>query len=276
MEWITWITQPEAIIALVTLTTLEVILGIDNLVFISVLADRLPEPQQKPARQVGLIVAMVTRILLLFSLTWVLSLTFGIFEVPFGDGEISGRDLILILGGLFLLGKATFEIHHALEGEEAQHEARVRASFGAVIAQIALLDLVFSLDSVITAVGMTDILPVMVTAVVLAVVVMLLTVEQVSAYIKRHPTVKILALSFLLLIGTSLVAEGLGTHFPKGYIYFAMAFSIFVDLLQMRVQPKDRKPVALRQAGLSPDGEGTAEEAAAGAAASVAEPAPEG
>ena len=273
MEWITWITQPEALIALVSLTALEVILGIDNLVFISVLADRLPEAQQKAARQVGLIVAMATRILLLFTLTWVLGLTFGLFQVPFGDGEISGRDLILILGGLFLLGKATFEIHHALEGEEAQHEARGRASFAMVIAQIALLDLVFSLDSVITAVGMTDILPVMVTAVVLAVLVMLLTVEQVSAYIKRHPTVKILALSFLLLIGTSLVAEGLGTHFPKGYIYFAMAFSIFVDLLQMRVQPKDRKPVKLRAGGLSPDGDGSEDDGPGPGATPEAEPA---
>jgi predicted tellurium resistance membrane protein TerC len=247
MDWISWVSQPEAWIALVTLSALEVVLGIDNLVFISVLAGRLPKHRQKLARQVGLAVAMVTRILLLFSLSWVLSLTFSLFTVPFGDQEISGRDLILILGGLFLLGKATFEIHHSLEGEEDAHgQPKVAASFGMIIAQIALLDLVFSLDSVITAVGMTDYLPVMVLAVVLAVVVMLLTVESVSRYIERHPTIKILALSFLLLIGTSLVADGLGTHIPKGYIYFAMAFSLAVDMLQMKVQPRERRAVKLR------------------------------
>jgi predicted tellurium resistance membrane protein TerC len=260
MEWIQWITLPDAWIALITLSSLEVVLGIDNLVFISVLASRLPESQQHRARRVGLIVAMVTRILLLFSLSWVLGLTGSLFEVGFGDGAVSGRDLILIAGGLFLLTKATFEIHHSLEGaRHAEKKPKVAASFGGVILQIAILDIVFSLDSVITAVGMTDYLPVMVIAVVLAVVVMIVTVDQVSAYIERHPTVKILALSFLLLIGTSLVADGLGTHIPKGYIYFAMAFSLGVDLLQMRVQPPVGEPVRLRrpapiEGGASDDG----------------------
>jgi len=235
-----WLTDPQAWIALATLTTLEIVLGIDNIVFISILAGRLPEAQREKARKLGLFLAMGLRILLLMSLSWLVSLTAPLFAVL--GQEISGRDLILLIGGLFLLGKATLEIHHKIEGEGEDHPgiAAATATFGAVIFQILLLDIVFSLDSVITAVGMADDLGVMVTAVVLAVIVMLLSVNAVSAFIDAHPTVKMLALSFLLLIGMALVADGLALHIPKGYIYFAMAFSIFVEMLNIKVRSRKK------------------------------------
>lgn len=222
-------------------------LGIDNIVFISILAGKLPEEQQSRARTVGLSLAMVMRILLLFGISWVIGLTEPLFEVF--SSEISGRDLILIFGGLFLLGKATFEIHEKLEGEEASHGSQVvKASFAAVIAQILILDAVFSLDSVITAVGMADEIGVMVAAVVIAIGVMLLSAKTLSDFVNRHPTVKMLALSFLLLIGMSLVAEGWDFHIPKGYIYFAMGFSVFVEAINLRVRSKKTTsiPVELR------------------------------
>jgi len=241
-----WLTDPQVWIALLTLTVLEIVLGIDNIVFISILAGKLPPERQPRARRVGLTLAMGTRILLLLSIAWVIRLTAPLFTV-FGQ-EISGRDLILLAGGLFLLYKATHEIHDRLEGEEGQASARVSASFGAVIVQIMLLDIVFSLDSVITAVGMVEQVWVMVTAVVLAVGVMLLASDAISRFVHRHPTVKMLALSFLLLIGVSLIAEGFGQHIPKGYIYFAMGFSVFVETLNLRLRRTAEVPVHLREA----------------------------
>jgi predicted tellurium resistance membrane protein TerC len=240
-----WITNPGAWIALATLTLLEIVLGIDNIVFISILAERVEAGKRALARQIGLGMAMLTRIALLFSLVWVMGLTAPLFEL-FGHA-FSGRDLILAAGGLFLLWKATKEIHHKLEGpEEALHAVSGRASaLGGVIVQIALLDIVFSLDSVITAVGMADDVGVMVTAVVIAVVFMMLSAGRVSAFVSKHPTVKMLALSFLLLIGMSLVAESLGQHIPKGYIYFAMGFSLFVEALNLRARSRGT-PVQLR------------------------------
>ena len=235
----------DNLIALVTLTALEVVLGVDNVIFISILAGKLPERDQARARRVGLMAAMVMRILLLFSLAWIVRLTEPLFSV-LGKG-ISGRDLILLGGGLFLLAKATMEIHERLEGVEGARSARVAPSFGAVIFQIMLLDIVFSLDSVITAVGMADSLPVMVIAVVVAVGIMMLSSGTISEFVQRHPTVKVLALSFLLLIGMSLVGEGLGQHIPKGYIYFAMAFSVFVEVVNIRVR-KSGVPVDLHDA----------------------------
>jgi predicted tellurium resistance membrane protein TerC len=239
-----WLTDPQIWIALVTLTSLEIVLGIDNIIFISILASKLPKDQQKKARQVGLGLAMLTRIALLFSLSWIIGLTEPIFSVL--GQEISGRDLILLLGGLFLLGKATYEIHERLEGEAGHASAKVAASFTSVIIQILLLDIVFSLDSVITAVGMVDELWVMITAVVVAVAIMLWAAGPVSDFVNRHPTVKMLALSFLLLIGFSLVVEGLHQHIPKGYIYFAMGFSVFVELLNLRLRQKS-DPVKLHE-----------------------------
>jgi predicted tellurium resistance membrane protein TerC len=241
------LTDPQVWIALLTLTVLEIVLGIDNIIFISILAGKLPSGQQDRARIVGLSLAMLTRIALLFSLSWVIGLTAPLFAIL--GHEISGRDLILIGGGLFLLWKSTFEIHDRLEGEEhAAGAGRVAASFGAVIAQILALDVVFSLDSVITAVGMVDELPVMIAAVVIAVLVMLVSSGAISAFVNRHPTVKMLALSFLLLIGMSLVAEGWELHIPKGYIYFAMGFSVFVELLNLRFTARRaaEEPVHLR------------------------------
>ena len=237
-----WITSPEAWIALLTLTVLEIVLGIDNIIFISILAGKLPAAQQARARRVGLAAAMIMRILLLLSITWIARLTNPLFTVL--GQEISGRDLILIGGGLFLVAKATHEIHDKLEGEEGRVSARVAASFGAVVVQIMLLDIVFSLDSVITAVGMARDVGVMIAAVVIAVGVMMLAAGGISDFVHRHPTVKMLALSFLLLIGVSLLAEGFGQHFPKGYIYFAMGFSVFVEMLNLRVKAK-AKPVDL-------------------------------
>ncbi len=238
-----WIAQPEAWIALVTLTVLEVVLGIDNVIFISILAGKLPVRQQGRARRVGLSLAMVTRIVLLASIAWVTRLTTP--WVSLLGHPLSGRDLILIAGGLFLIAKATFEIHERLEGEEGRSSARVRPAFWAVIGQIVLLDIVFSLDSVITAVGMARDLPVMIAAVILAVVVMMWSAGPVSDFVHRHPTVKMLALSFLLLIGVSLLAEGLGQHISKGYIYFAMGFSVFVEALNLKVRAQ-AQPVALK------------------------------
>jgi predicted tellurium resistance membrane protein TerC len=239
-----WLTNPETWIALVTLSALEVVLGVDNIIFISVLASKLPHAQQARARRVGLLGAMVTRIALLFSLAWLAKLTSPLFSVVGRD--ISGRDLILVGGGLFLLAKATWEIHENMEGDEPGRQGRAVASFTSLIVQIMLLDIVFSLDSVITAIGMARQLGVMVTAVVIAVGVMLWASGPIAGFVDRHPTVKILALSFLLLIGFSLVAEGFGQHIPKGYIYFAMGFSVFVEMLNLRVR-KTGKPVHLQR-----------------------------
>ncbi|MBA2276613.1 MAG: TerC family protein [Chloroflexia bacterium] len=241
-----WLTSPEVWSALITLTALEIVLGIDNIVFISILAGKLPPEQQARARLVGLSAAMIMRILLLFSISWVIGLTEPWFAIL--DHDFSGRDLILLGGGLFLLAKSTMEIHEKLEGSEEHGESRTAASFTGVIIQIMLLDIVFSLDSVITAVGMADDLPVMVAAVVIAVGVMMVGAGPISAFVDQHPTVKMLALSFLLLIGMSLVAEGFHQHIPKGYIYAAMAFSILVEVLNLRVRAGDgpTEPVHLR------------------------------
>ncbi len=243
-----WLMDPNAWIALLTLTALEIVLGIDNIIFIAILAAKLPKEQQARGRKVGLALAMLTRIALLFSITLIMKLTAPLFTI-FAK-EISGRDMILILGGLFLLGKSTLEIHDNLEGEEGHDPeggGNKGRSFTGVVFQIALLDIVFSIDSVITAIGLADKLAVMVTAVVIAVIVMIFLAGSISAFIEKHPTIKILALSFLLLIGLSLVGEGLDLHIPKGYIYFAMAFSIFVEVLNMGVRKRASVPVALRQ-----------------------------
>ena len=242
-----WISDPQAWVALLTLTALEIVLGIDNIIFISILAGKLPQKEQARGRQLGLIMAMLMRILLLFSMAWLTKLTAPIFAV-FGH-SVSGRDLILLIGGLFLLAKSTIEIHEKLEGHEGEASAKVKASFTAVIIQIMLLDIVFSLDSVITAVGMADDLAVMVTAVVIAVGIMLFASGSISSFVNDRPTLKILALSFLLLIGVSLMAEGLHFHIPKGYTYFAMGFSFFVEMLNQKLREQRQKnPVKLRQA----------------------------
>jgi predicted tellurium resistance membrane protein TerC len=230
----------DGLIALLTLTVLEVVLGIDNVIFISILAGKLPADQQARARRIGLLAAMGMRILLLMSIAWIVRLTAPLFTLPIVDRPISGRDLILIIGGMFLLFKATREIHEKLEGEQGHVNARVAATMGAVITQIMLLDIVFSLDSVITAVGMADDLSIMVAAVVIAVGVMMFSAGPVSAFVDAHPTVKVLALSFLLLIGCSLVAEGFGVHIPKGYVYFAMGFSVFVEVINLRASKKGK------------------------------------
>ena len=240
------LTDPQAWIALATLLALEIVLGVDNVVFISILAGKLPASQQQRARTVGLALALVTRILLLLSLSWIIRLTAPLFTVV--GQEISGRDLILIVGGLFLIGKSTHEMHARLEGEEGASSARVAPSFAAVIVQILLLDIVFSLDSVITAVGMVDQLSIMITAVILALVVMLAFAGKISGFVENHPTVKMLALAFLLLIGTTLIAEGLGQHISKGYIYFAMAFSLFVEVLNLRSRARPSGQVKLHHA----------------------------
>ena len=239
-----WLTNPDIWIALITLTALEIVLGVDNIIFISILVAKLPAEQQPRARYVGLGLAMIMRILLLLTLSWIIRLTAPLFTVV--GQEISGRDLILIGGGLFLLGKSTREIHERLEGDEGHASARAVATFASVIVQVILLDLVFSLDSVITAVGMVNEVPVMVAAVVIAVGIMMVSAGSISDFVNRHPTVKMLALSFLLLVGMSLVAEGFDQHIPKGYIYFAMGFSIFVEALNLRARGRTR-PVHLRQ-----------------------------
>lgn len=241
-----WLSDPQAWIALATLTALEIVLGIDNVVFISILADKLPREQRAKARNVGLALAMIMRILLLLSISWVVQLTSPLFTI-FGN-EISGRDLILLGGGLFLLAKSTHEMHGSLEGDEGTSSRRVSASFASVLVQILLLDMVFSLDSVITAVGMADDLGVMITAVIVAVVVMLVFAGPISSFVSRHPTMKMLALSFLLLIGVALVAEGFGQHIPKGYIYFSMAFSLFVEIMNLKLRARRQAPVKLHAA----------------------------
>jgi predicted tellurium resistance membrane protein TerC len=234
----------ELIVALVTLTILEIVLGVDNVIFISILSAKLKKAEQKRARRVGLIMAMLMRLALLASLAWMARLTSPLFNVLGQD--FSGRDLILLGGGLFLIAKATYEIHDKLEGHGDHGPKKAAPSFKSVIIQVMLLDIVFSLDSVITAVGMSNHLGVMVTAVVLAVLVMLLAAEPISAFVETHPTIKILALSFLLLIGLSLVADGAGQHISKGYIYFAMGFSVFVEMINIRIRGKG-EPVELHQ-----------------------------
>jgi predicted tellurium resistance membrane protein TerC len=239
----TWISDPQAWLALATLTSLEIVLGVDNVIFISILVGKLRPEQQNRARLIGLTLAMVMRILLLLSLSWVMRLTTPLFSL-FGHG-ISGRDLILLIGGLFLLAKATHEIHDKLEGEEGHASARVHASYWSVLVQIMLLDIVFSLDSVITAIGMANQVSIMVIAVVVAVLFMMVFSGKISDFVHQHPTVKMLALSFLLLIGVMLIADGFGRHIPKGYLYFAMAFSVFVEMLNIKMRRK-AAPVELR------------------------------
>jgi predicted tellurium resistance membrane protein TerC len=240
-----WIAEPEAWIALATLTSLEIVLGIDNIIFISIMTGRLPARQRARARTVGLLLAMFMRLALLFSLAWLMGLTAPLFGV-FGNA-ISGRDLVLISGGLFLIGKSTLEIHDNLEGEEGRKSGAVRANFASVIVQIVILDIVFSLDSVITAIGMAKHLFVMAAAIVIAVGVMLVSAKSISDFVERHPTVKMLALSFLVLVGVALIADGLDLHIPKGYIYSAMAFSVFVEMLNIRLRRRAREAVHLRK-----------------------------
>jgi predicted tellurium resistance membrane protein TerC len=237
-----WLSDPQAWVALLTLTVLEIVLGIDNVIFISILAGKLPQAQQKKARTIGLAGAMVMRILLLLSLAWIVKLTAPLFTVF--SVKISGRDLILLVGGLFLMAKATHEVHDKLEGPEGEKVVKGAPKLTSVIVQIMLLDIVFSLDSVITAVGMAQQLAVMITAVVISVGIMFFAAGPISAFVDRHPTVKMLALSFLMLIGMALVAEGLEFHIPKGYIYFAMGFSVFVEVLNIRLK-RVSKPVKL-------------------------------
>ena len=245
-----WISSPEIWTALLTLTALEIVLGVDNIIFISILSGKLPPDQQAKARTIGLGLAMGMRILLLLTLSWVIGLTDPIFEIA--DHGFSGRDLILLGGGLFLLAKSTFEIHEKLEGHEGHGGARAVSSFASVIVQILLLDIVFSLDSVITAVGMAEDVEVMIAAVVIAVGVMMVSAGTISTFVDQHPTVKMLALSFLLLIGFSLVAEGFHQHIPKGYIYFAMGFSVGVEALNLRLRSRgERNPVKLNQAHMN-------------------------
>jgi predicted tellurium resistance membrane protein TerC len=240
-----WLTNPEIWIALVTLTALEIVLGIDNIIFLSIVAGKLPAHQQRKARRIGLVGAMVMRLALLFSLAWIMRLTGPLFETL--GQEISGRDLILIGGGLFLLAKGTHEIHDKLEGEGGRASGKAVRSFAGVIAQIMVLDMIFSLDSVITAVGMVKEVWVMAAAIITAVVVMLISVEPIADFVERHPTVRMLALAFLLLIGVTLIAEGFGHEIPRGYIYFALGFSVVVEILNLRTR-KRVKPVELRQA----------------------------
>ena len=240
-----WLSDPQAWIALFTLTALEIVLGVDNIIFISILVGRLPEAQRQRARILGLGFAMFTRIALLLSLAWVMTLTEPLVSI---GRDISGRDLILVGGGLFLLWKSVHEIHNSLEGEADEHTAAaVRASFATVIVQIAILDIIFSLDSVITAVGMVDEVPIMVLAIVIAVGVMMFAAKPIGEFVDRHPTVKMLALSFLILVGMALVAEGWGYPIPKGYIYFAMAFSVVVEMLNIRVRARRQDAVKLRK-----------------------------
>jgi len=237
-----WLTSPENLVALFTLTALEIVLGIDNIIFIAILSAKLPLAVQNRARLIGLAIAMVTRVLLLLSITWIMRLTTPLFSLL--ERDFSGRDLILIAGGLFLLAKSTLEIHEKLEGEEHEHKAaKGVAKFGAVVFQIVLLDIVFSLDSVITAIGLSNHVAIMITAVVIAVIFMMVFSKSISDFVDKHPTIRMLALSFLLLIGISLVGEGLEFHIPKGYIYFAMAFSVGVEMLNLRI--RGSKPVKL-------------------------------
>ena len=240
------LSDPSVWIAFATLTVLELVLGIDNIVFISILAGKLPPEQQAKARYIGLGLALVMRVILLFSLSWVIGLTAPLFTVY--NQEISGRDLVLLVGGLFLIGKSTHEIHGSLEADEGHKTAKIYASFAGVLVQITLLDIVFSLDSVITAVGMVDRIEIMIAAVVVSILFMMAFAAPIGAFVQKHPTVKMLALSFLLLIGVTLIAEGFDQHIPKGYIYFAMAFSVLVEILNMRLRKNKSAPVHLRDA----------------------------
>ena len=249
-----WIAEPQAWVALLTLTLLEIVLGIDNIIFITILVGRLPEHQRAFARSVGLGLAMITRLLLLFSIFWVMKLTQPWFNIL--GNAISGRDVILIAGGLFLLAKATFEIHNSLEGVEGNGKSVVVSSLGAMLVQIAILDIVFSLDSVITAVGLVNQVSIMAIAIVLAVGVMLVAAKPIGDFVDEHPTIKMLALSFLILVGVTLVVEGFDVHVPKGYIYFAMAFSVLVEMLNIRMRKRMVEPVRLhRRISENPDGE---------------------
>ncbi len=243
-----WISQPETWIAFITLVALELVLGVDNVIFISILAGKLPMEQRARARTTGIALAVVTRILLLLSLSWIISLEEPFFTLPLINIGISGRDLILLAGGLFLLWKSTHEIHEKLEGVAGHASAKVTGAFWNVIIQIMLLDIVFSLDSVITAVGMVDEIGIMVIAVIAAAGVMIFAAGPLSQFVEDHPTIKMLALSFLLLIGFTLIVEGLHQHIPKGYIYFAMGFSVFVEMLNLRLRARTTVPVNLRDA----------------------------
>jgi predicted tellurium resistance membrane protein TerC len=246
-----WVLQIEGWIALLTLIALELVLGVDNVIFISILSGKLPQHDQARARTTGIMLAVITRVLLLLSLSWIISLEEPFFHIPWLGGEsigISGRDLILLAGGMFLLWKSTHEIHEKLEGKEGAASAKVAATFASVIIQIMLLDVVFSLDSVITAVGMVDHIAIMIIAVIIAAGVMVFVAGPIGAFVEQHPTIKILALSFLLLIGFTLIVEGLHQHIPKGYVYFAMGFSVFVEMINLRVRDTHVKPVNLRDA----------------------------
>jgi predicted tellurium resistance membrane protein TerC len=240
-----WISTPEAWIALLTLTALEIVLGIDNIIFISILVDRLPDHQQKKARLIGLGLAMIMRILLLLSLSWVMDLKDTLFAVM--NHEVSGRDLILLGGGLFLIWKSTQEIHHSLAGETEETQGTSKATMGSVLVQIALLDIVFSLDSVITAVGMADEIAVMIIAIVIAIGVMMFFAQAIGEFVENNPTIKMLALSFLILVGTALIGEGMHFHIPKGYIYFAMAFAIVVEMLNLKMRKNTSESVKLNR-----------------------------
>jgi predicted tellurium resistance membrane protein TerC len=240
-----WITQFQSWIALATLTALEIVLGIDNIIFISVLVGRLPRDQRNRARVIGLALAMISRIVLLLSLTWIMTLTKPLFQI-FAH-EFSGRDLILAGGGLFLLAKSTHEIHNSLEGKEGHGKGKLGRKFMSVLLQIAVLDIVFSLDSVITAIGLAEHVAIMIIAIIIAVIVMMLSAKAIGEFVDTHPTIKMLALSFLLLVGFTLMGEGLGLEIPKGYIYFAMGFSVMVELLNLKVRKKMEKPVKLHK-----------------------------
>ena len=240
-----WISTPEAWIALLTLTALEIVLGIDNIIFISILVDRLPDHQQKKARLIGLGLAMVMRILLLLSLSWVMDLKDTLFAVM--NHEVSGRDLILLGGGLFLIWKSTQEIHHSLTGKKEEEQSNTTVTYGSVLAQIAILDIVFSLDSVITAVGMAKDIPVMIIAIIIAVGVMMLAAQSIGEFVENNPTIKMLALSFLILVGTALLGEGMHFHIPKGYIYFAMAFAVVVELLNLKMRKTSTETLKLNR-----------------------------
>jgi predicted tellurium resistance membrane protein TerC len=242
-----WMTNPQGWIALATLTALEIVLGIDNIIFISILAGRLPDAQRDRARTLGLAAAMLTRIVLLLSITWVMGLTQPLLTLL--GNELSGRDLILIVGGLFLLAKSTHEIHNNLEGYEEAKQGRAASSFASVLIQIAILDIVFSLDSVITAVGLTEDVAIMIIAVVISVGVMMFAAKAIGDFVEAHPALKMLALSFLILVGVTLFGEGLGMHIPKGYIYFAMAFSVGVEMLNIKLRAKHSNPLKLHHKG---------------------------